>query len=356
MMKIRKNRRLTKLGASLAGLGISCLVFFLAGSAYGADSVVIRSLNLKFTSEYGEEEILMPAISTTTSGLTVSEVVWKHDIEKWKAAGSERVSVILTSDNLVFADSYNRSECKITGAKFVSAKALDNYTLEVKADYIPVVKLGNTAKAGWSDQTQTKAVWDKVEFATGYQVVLYADDKAKQRISVNTNKADLSQYMNKDAIYYYEVRAVGYTSDDRKYMKEGDYVTSEDVIVEYDGDTTGKWKGNTYVQEDGGTPSNSWKQILNDWYYFDGNGIRQIGWLMSGQRWYYLNPIDGRLLTGWQFVNGKWYYLNPSGGEMLTGWIQPQPCVWYYLYPDGSMAENTSVGEYWVDASGRWVQ
>lgn len=334
---------------------LSILAFFLPERAYGADSIVIRSINLKFTSQYGDEEILMPEISASTSGVSVKEAVWKQDADKWKAAKNERVSVILTSDTMIFADSYNRSECKITGAKFVSAKALDNNTLEVKVDYVPVVRLGRTAKAGWSDSNKTKAVWSKVQFATGYQVVLYADDKVKQRVSVATNTVDLSQYMNKDAVYYYEVRAVGYTAEDRKYMKEGDYVTSEDIVMEYDGDTTGAWSGSTYKQEDGGVPTNSWKQILNDWYYFDGNGIRQIGWLRSGQRWYYLNPVDGKLLTGWQFVNGKWYYLNPGGGEMLTGWIQPQPGIWYYLYPDGSMASSTSVNGYWIDASGKWV-
>ncbi|WP_394523090.1 N-acetylmuramoyl-L-alanine amidase family protein [Lacrimispora sp. JR3] len=323
--------------------------------AYAADSIVIRKLNLTFKSQYGDEEILMPEISTTTSGVTIQDILWKRDISKWKAASNERVSVILTSDSMVFAESYNRSECKITGAKFVSAKPLDNHTLEVKVDYVPVVKLGRTSQAGWSDSKKTKAVWKKVEFATGYQVALYADDKMKKRISVSTNVADLSEYMDKDANYYYEVRAIGYTAEDRKYMKEGDYVTSEDVFMEYDGDTTGTWKGNTYKQEDGGVPKNSWKQILNDWYYFDGNGIRQTGWLQSGQRWYYLSPSDGKLLTGWQFVNGKWYYLNPQGGEMMTGWVQTQPGVWYYLYSDGSMASNTNVGDYWVDASGKWV-
>lgn len=331
------------------------LPFLMPVNAYGDDSVVIRSVNLKFTSQYGEEEILMPEISTTTSGVSVQETIWKREIEKWKAAKNERVSVYLKSDSMIFADSYNRSECKITGAKFVSAKALDNNTLEVKVDYVPVVKLGQTTKAGWSDSKMTKAVWEKVEFATGYQVALYADDKVKKKLSVETNTVDLSEYMDKDAVYYYEVRAVGFSSEDRKYMKEGSYVTSEDTIMEYDGDTAGTWKGNTYRQEDGGIPTNSWKQILNDWYYFDGNGIRQIGWLQSGQRWYYLNPTDGKLLTGWQFVNGKWYYLNPGGGEMLTGWIQPQPGIWYYLNSDGSMASSTYAGGYWVDASGRWV-
>lgn len=320
-----------------------------------AESIVIRSLNLTFKSQFGEEEILMPEISTTTSGVTIQDILWKKDISKWKAASDERVSVILTSDTMIFAESYKRSELKITGAKFVSAKVLDNHTLEVKVDYIPVVKLGKPAKAGWSDDKRTKARWSKVEFATGYQVALYADDKLKKRISVQTNSADLSELMDKNASYYYEVRAVGNTAEDRKYLKEGDYVTSDYNDVVYEGDTSGGWKGNTYMQEDGGVPRNSWKQILNDWYYFDGNGIRQTGWLKSGQRWYYLNPNDGKLMTGWQQLDGKWYYLNPQGGEMMTGWVETQPRVWYYLYPDGSMAYNTNVGQYWVDASGKWI-
>lgn len=350
---MRENRR--KRYTVFLAVCVAALTCLSAAKSYAADSLVIRSVDLKFDSQYGSEEILMPEISTATAGVTVKEVVWKRDVSKWKAAKNERASVFLTSDTMIFPEAYNRSECKITGAKFVSAKALDNHTLEVKVDYVPVVILGKTAKAGWSDSKKTKAVWKKVEFATGYQVALYADDKMKKTISVENNTTDLSQYMNKDAVYYYEVRAIGYSADDRKYMKEGEYVTSDDTILEYDGDTSGVWKGNTYKQEDGGNPRNCWKQILNDWYYFDGNGIRQIGWLQSGQRWYYLNPKDGKLLTGWQFVNGKWYYLNPGGGEMLTGWIQTQPGIWYYTNSDGSMASSTQVGGYWVDASGKWI-
>jgi glucan-binding YG repeat protein len=350
---IRKNK-ITQNFILLAVLAIM-MAFLPPLDVPAAESIVIRSLNLTFKSQTGDQEILMPELTTTTSGVTIQDTLWKRDISKWKAASNERVSVIFTSDNMIFAESYNRTECKVTGAKFVSAKALDNKTLEVKVDYIPVVKLGRTAQAGWSDSKKTKAVWKKVEFATGYQVALYADDKLKKRISVSTNMADLSDLMDKDAIYYYEVRAIGFTADDRKYMKEGDYVTSDESTLSYDGDTSGAWKGDTYKQEDGGVPRNSWKQILNDWYYFDGNGIRQAGWLQSGQRWYYLNPTDGKLMTGWQQLNGKWYYLNPQGGEMMTGWIENQPKVWYYLYPDGSMASNTKVGEYFVDASGKWI-
>lgn len=351
---VMRTEKTKKIGLFLAAI-IMGLTLVFPVKTFADESVVIRNVNLKFDSKYGDQEILMPEVTTTTSGVTIQDTLWNRDISKWKAAKSERVSVYLNSDTMAFADTYNRSKCKITGANFVSAKAVDNHTLEIKVDYTPVVRLDNTARAGWSDSTKTKAVWDKVEFATGYQVALYADDKLIKRISVGTNVVNLSEYMNKDAIYYYEVRAVGYTSSDRKYLKEGEYVTSEDIFMEYEGDTSGRWKGNTYLQEDGGVPRNSWKQILNDWYYFDGNGNRQIGWLFSGQRWYYLDINDGKLLTGWRFVNEKWYYLNPTGGEMLTGWVQLQPNVWYYLYPDGSMASNTNIDGYWLDATGKWI-
>ena len=38
---------------------------------------------------------------------------------------------------------------------------------------------------------------------------------------------------------------------------------------------------------------------------------------------------------------------------MLTGW-QKVGNYWYYMYEDGHMAANETIGEYWVDASGKW--
>ena len=67
----------------------------------------------------------------------------------------------------------NRSKCKVTGADFVSAKALDDSSLQVKADYRPVTVLGDTQQAGWSSTSKKKAVWKSVEYAPGYTCLLY---------------------------------------------------------------------------------------------------------------------------------------------------------------------------------------
>ena len=50
----------------------------------------------------------------------------------------------------ILSATLNRSKCKVTGADFVSAKALDDSSLQVKADYRPVTVLGDTQKAGWA--------------------------------------------------------------------------------------------------------------------------------------------------------------------------------------------------------------
>ncbi|MFQ9703380.1 MAG: hypothetical protein ACLR0U_16780 [Enterocloster clostridioformis] len=42
----------------------------------------------------------------------------------------------------IFPTSLNRSQCKVTGADFVSAKALDDTTLQVKVDYKPGHRAG----------------------------------------------------------------------------------------------------------------------------------------------------------------------------------------------------------------------
>jgi len=56
-----------------------------------------------------------------------------------------------------------------------------------------------------------------------------------------------------------------------------------------------------------------WRNSNGEWSYYDGNGIKQTGWLLS---------------------NGKYYYLNT----------------------DGSMATNTTVGGYKLGSDGAWIQ
>ncbi|WP_244834230.1 hypothetical protein [Clostridium sp. BJN0001] len=59
--------------------------------------------------------------------------------------------------------------------------------------------------------------------------------------------------------------------------------------------------------------------------------------------------------TGWTIYNGYYYYLDNSGA-MKTGWFNDTDGKWYYLYEDGKMASNTSVGNYKLGINGAWIK
>lgn len=90
------------------------------------------------------------------------------------------------------------------------------------------------------------------------------------------------------------------------------------------------------------------------WYYTKSDGKKATGWLMDNNIWYYLNP-EGIMQTGWIKDGENWYYLNISGA-MHTGWLKDTNGKWYYLYNNGAMAYNTSIGGYALDSSGAWIQ
>ena len=353
---MRKNRTLR------AALGLGAAMSLWMGLyAYGAQSSVIESVNVSFKTIYGEpEEISEPEVTVSGKSCSLGDVQYRTDYDSWKPGRKVRVEVtVVAEDGKYFPATLNRSKCKVTGADFVSAKALDDSSLQVKADYRPVTVLGDTQKAGWSSTSKKKAVWKSVEYAPGYTLTLYGDNKVVKRMTVESNSANLADYMtDMDKTYYYEVKAVPVTSDEKKYLKEGQYVTSTDQEFDWEdyekeekrgqgpGDG-GSFKGDNYVMPDGSKAVDTWKLVSGKWYYFDGSGSRVKGWFQTGGRWYYMDQ-NGAMCMGWLSPgDGFWYYLGENG-DMLTGWIQPSPGTWYYLEPDGRMKTG------WLNDNGSW--
>ena len=353
---MRKNRTLR------AALGLGAAMSLWMGLyAYGAQSSVIESVSVSFKTIYGEpEEIPEPEVTVSGKSCSLGDVQYRTDYDSWKPGRKVRVEVtVVAEDGKYFPATLNRSKCKVTGADFVSAKALDDSSLQVKADYRPVTVLGDTQKAGWSSTSKKKAVWKSVEYAPGYTLTLYGDNKVVKRITVESNSVNLADYMtDMDKTYYYEVKAVPVTSDEKKYLKEGQYVTSTDQEFDWEdyekeekrsqgpGDG-GSFKGDNYVMPDGSKAVDTWKLVSGKWYYFDGSGSRVKGWFQTGGRWYYMDQ-GGAMCTGWLSPgDGFWYYLGENG-DMLTGWIQPSPGKWYYLEPDGRMKTG------WFNDNGSW--
>lgn len=66
-----------------------------------------------------------------------------------------------------------------------------------------------------------------------------------------------------------------------------------------------------------------WEYIDGRWYVFDQKGYMIEGWFKQGADWYYMNPIDGAMLSGqWVDVDGKSYYLTQSGLMARNAYIK----------------------------------
>lgn len=131
--------------------------------------------------------------------------------------------------------------------------------------------------------------------------------------------------------------------------------------------------GAKYYLEDDGKMKIGWLQSGDKKYYFDVSGAMQKGWLLLDGSWYYmdsdgamttgfqtisgkkyyLDPQSGIMIIGWRKIDGKWYYFNGSG-HMMTGWVWVEDKC-YYMDESGVMAEDTWIGEYYVDKSGAWI-
>lgn len=97
--------------------------------------------------------------------------------------------------------------------------------------------------------------------------------------------------------------------------------------------------GGRAASSGGDTISGDWKKDEKGWWLQLKNGdYAKNQWGKINNAWYFFGA-DGYMLTGWQMINGKWYYLNPvSDGTQ------------------GSMAADTYIGEYYVNADGAWVE
>ena len=81
-----------------------------------------------------------------------------------------------------------------------------------------------------------------------------------------------------------------------------------------------------------------WKQDSNGWWNTEG-GSWSVGWRNINNNWYYFNPSTGYMQTGWINDNGTWYFASQDGA-MKTGWINDNG-TWYFTNQDGTMQTGT---------------
>ena len=104
-----------------------------------------------------------------------------------------------------------------------------------------------------------------------------------------------------------------------------------------------------YQMEDQQIVKNSWRNIDNDWYFFDETGTMVTGWKQINNKWYFLNPMPdgtkGKMVTGWHWIDGWCYYFSTS--ELPQ---QPEGAMYAdQLTPDGYFVNESGA---WTDAAG----
>lgn len=83
--------------------------------------------------------------------------------------------------------------------------------------------------------------------------------------------------------------------------------------------------------------------------------IKVSQWVSNNGKWQYNDALGNSLKNMWFLDKSTsyWYYLD-ANGDMKTGWIQDGSGNYYYLYPNGSMASNTTIGAYKLGSNGAW--
>ena len=93
------------------------------------------------------------------------------------------------------------------------------------------------------------------------------------------------------------------------------------------------------------------------WLYVDDDGSLRRGWLAGADKWYYMNPHNGMMVTGFAKIDGDSYVFDFKDGNMITSrWVHTGTSevtgmeVISYFLPDGKKAK--SLYKYKID--GQW--
>lgn len=214
-----------------------------------------------------------------------------------------------------------------------------------------------SAKMGW---LKDKGIW---YYLSSQEGVMYSDGKYEIEDSVylfGKSGAMQTGWVKEDKTWYY------YGPDGA--MKKG-WVKLKNIWYYLDlkdgsmyADTISNINGAEYIFNDLGAMHTGWVKRGDDWYYCNEKGAMQKEWALVDGKWYYLDPVDGKMFAnGIKHIKEEDYCFGKSGA-MAVGWFQyiktwTDPDTgktykytdWYYCEP-----ENGAMHKEWLRLDGEW--
>lgn len=270
---------------------------------------------------------------------------------------------IFTSKSKASVVATDNSEIKV---KSVSTQRDGYYGLKVTVTLKPLKgQYSEPENLEWkSGNTLGQATWSKPEdenCSGSYDIRLKRNDKSVVSFSnVSGTSMNFYPWMEREGDYTFEVRCV---SNGNTSGKSSEWAVSDSQYIDekHISDGTGKFDpsgtgsgGDPGTGTSGNTTQVGWVKSGNIWYYRYPDGTyRKNGWEKVSGKWYYFDA-SGAMKTGWVTVNGQTYYLDATGGDMKTGWIKTSDGQWYYMNPDpSSSTQGAMLKNQFADINGK---
>lgn len=312
-----------------------------ASSRTQIESVEI-SISYDLASGMEKTDIDVDSESEGVDSVSVSSVTNAEYGKKPKA------TIRVKADSDYSFSGLTKSSVTMTGDTCTVTKVKANVSTMTVTVTLP--KIGSTSETAleiddvsWGDDEDGEVDWEASDDADKYEVKLMRGSSSKETVTTTNTKYNFRSEIRKygEGTYTVKVRAVAGTY-------KGDWTESDEWEVDED-----------TLDDLGGSISGS-SSSSSDYYTGPGasSSSSSGAWLRDSTGWWYCNADRSYTTNNWQQINGKWYYFNQYG-YMQTGWLQsPYSQKWYWLDPTyGYMVTSSWVdnGKYYVDANGVWT-
>lgn len=254
--------------------------------------------------------------STTSSEFKVEGATYLEQDDAWEQRTTPTAEIELSAASGYCFKDGGKSYFTLSGhnAQYKSAELESDGTGMTLIITLPQIngQLPKTGALGWNGN---EAMWDLVGGASRYEVRLYKDNVLLATVSTDAESYDFSNYINNEGSYFFMVRATNAFSSqnsswsDRSELKT---LTREDAW-DSDGGTWqqigAKWR---YVYPNNLYPTNAWRFINDNWYYFDADGYMVTNAYVrnAASKTYYWLGQDG-------IWDSQWDTATPNSGAKV---------------------------------------